>query len=122
MSISADIDARLRALERIIALASPSVRRTGADPADEWLASLPIERVAKITDELQERTGRDVDAVDAVAMRLLLKDYTIAVAQLRAIVHATEQRLSAAAPVLREGPRLLARLAEEEREDPPAIS
>ena len=114
MSDSADIDARLRALERIIASASPSLRRADADPADMWLASLPIERVAKITDELQERTGRDVDAVDAVAMRLLLKDYTIAVAQLRAIVHATEQRLSLAAPVLREGPRLLARLAEGE--------
>jgi hypothetical protein len=122
MPVSADIEARLRALERIIASASPSLRRADADPADLWLASLPIDRVAKIAEELTGRTDHEVDLVDALAMRLLLKDYTIAVAQLRAILHTTEQRLSSAAPVLREGPRLLARLADEDREERPPIT
>ena len=119
MPVSADIDVRLRALERIIATASPTLKRADADPADLLLASLPIERVARIAEELKIRTGRDVDQVDAVAMRLLLKDYTLAVAQLRALLHTTEQRLSSAAPVLRDGPRLLARLAEEPRDERP---
>jgi len=81
-----------------------------------WLAEFPAERLAGVTEELRRRTGAEVDEIDALAMRLLLNDYTAAVARLRAVIRATEQRLSAAAPEIKGAMRVLGRIAEEHHE------
>ena len=73
-----------------------------AGPADAHLAGVPLERIRRITSELQQRTGADIDDIDEVTMSLLLNDYRTAVAHLRAVARLAEQGVTAAAASIQE--------------------
>jgi hypothetical protein len=96
MSTADDSPRRLQRLAQILAesntAGSTSVRDT--DPADVHLGSVPLERIRRLTAVLTDGAGTDVDDIDALAMRLLLNDYTTAVAHLRAVARLTEQRMA----------------------------
>lgn len=77
-----------------------------ADPAEVLLAGVMTERVRKTTAELDHNAP--VDAAEALAMRLLLSDYSAAVAQLRGVARLSERRLTDVA----EGVRLSKREVE----------
>jgi hypothetical protein len=99
VSVARDDSQRLRRLEEILAATAPTVPAAGtqaADPATRQLATLPVERIRLVTNELQSRDGGG-DEIDRLAIRLLLNDYTAAVAQLRAVVRDAGQRIDAAA-------------------------
>src|SRR5262245_6282502 len=86
MNAAPDPSWRLQRIAQIIAeskaLASTSARDT--DPADVHICSAPLERIKRLTAELTQEVSTDVDDIDRVAMQLLLNDYAVAVAHLRA--------------------------------------
>ncbi len=96
MSAAPDSSWRLQRLAQILAeskpLPSTSARET--DPADVHIASVSFERISRLTAELLETTATGTDDIDRLAMRLLLNDYTAAVAHLRAAMRLAEQRMS----------------------------
>jgi hypothetical protein len=73
-----------------------------AGPADAHLAGVPLERIRRITSELQQRAGADIDDIDEVTMSLLLNDYRTSVAHLRAVARLAEQGVTAAAASIQE--------------------
>lgn len=92
---------RLRQLEQILLTSKmPSVAAADErDPATRHLESASLERIRQMSALIERSDGLDED-VDAVAMRLLLNDYTTAVAHLRAVTREASKRLdSAAEPV-----------------------
>ena len=95
MSAAPDSSWRLQRLAQILAeskpLPSTSARET--DPADVHLGSVSLERISRLTAELQN-AATDVDDIDRLAMRLLLNDDTAAVAHLRAAMRLAEQRMA----------------------------
>jgi hypothetical protein len=109
----------LQRLEQILAESNATLTATRdgtADPADVHLASVPLERIRRTTSELQLGSGIDIDDVDAVTMRLLLNDYTTAVAHLRAVARLTEQHITAATAPIQET-RLLVQRQQKLEED-----
>ena len=66
------------------------------------MRSVPMDRIAHITMELQQRGNAAVDAVDALAMRLLLNDYTVATTHLRSVARIAGQRIASASSHLRD--------------------
>jgi len=96
MSAAPDSSWRLQRLAQILAeskpLPSTSARET--DPADVHIASVSLERIGRLTAELLATTATDIDDIDRLAMRLLLNDYTAAVAHLRAAMRLAEQRMA----------------------------
>jgi paraquat-inducible protein B len=96
MSAAPDSSWRLQRLAQILAeskpLPSTSARET--DPADVHLGSVSLERISRLTAELSQKTASDIDDIDRLAMRLLLNDYTAAVAHLRAAMRLAEQRMA----------------------------
>jgi len=102
---------------------SPSISTDKAsespDAADVHLASVPLDRIGQITAELQDRAGTETDEIDALAMRLLLNDYVIAVAHLRAVARLAAQRVDAAADPVDAARRLVRlRLKREQKSSP----
>ncbi len=99
-----DLSRRLQRLEARVA----SRPRGDAAPADSsdlvhWrMRSVPIDRIAHLTMELQQRSGADVDAVDALAIRLLLNDYTTSTTHLRAVTRTAGQRMVTASSRLKD--------------------
>ena len=95
MNAAPDSSWRLQRLAQILAeskaLASTSARDT--DPADVHIGSAPLERIKRLTAELTQEASTGVDDIDRVAMQLLLNDYAVAVAHLRAAMRLTEQRM-----------------------------
>jgi hypothetical protein len=90
---------RLTRLLQILTQSRPVSAQSGPespDAADVHLASVPLERIGQITRELENRAGEETDEIDALAMRLLLNDYVIAVAHLRAVARLAEQCVDAA--------------------------
>jgi hypothetical protein len=98
MSAAPDSSWRLQRLAQILAeskaLASTSARDT--DPTDVLIASVPLERISRLTAALTQQAPTGIDDIDRLAMRLLLNDYTAAVAHLRAATRLTEQRVAEA--------------------------
>ena len=77
------------------------------------LGSVMIERIRRTTSELERRRTGDIDAIDALTMRLLLVDYVAAVSHLRAVVRITERRLTGASAAIKEGGRRVERALDE---------
>lgn len=57
---------------------------------------VPLDRIRRLTAELQRASDDDIDEIDAVTMRILLSDYTLTVGHLRAAARLAEQRVIAA--------------------------
>ena len=77
-------------------------RRTAPTLVDWRMRSVPIDRIAHLTMELQQRGNAVVDAVDALAMRLLLNDYTVATTHLRSVTRIAGQRMATASSALKD--------------------
>ena len=96
---SSDSSRRLRRLEQILAdakVATVTSPDGDTDPAETHLVVVPLDRIRRITAELQRATDEDIDEIDAVAMRILLSDYLLTVGHLRAAARLAEQRVAAA--------------------------
>ena len=94
MSASREPSARLASLEQILAQSPPVTHGSAAtDPGQVHLASIPLERIAALTRELQEHQTLLPDSIDAIAIRLLLNEYKAAVAHLRAVSNGVDARL-----------------------------
>jgi hypothetical protein len=107
---SRDTSARLAHLEHILSQTTPGSRNE-ADAADVHLASVPVERIRRLTAELQHDSSRQPDEIDALVMRLLINEYATAVAHLRAVARMAASRVDGAAAPMREARRALHRHA-----------
>lgn len=108
--------ARLLGLEQILATSRSALGSPGigdGDAAELMLGSVMIERIRRTTSELERRRTGDIDAIDALTMRLLLVDYVAAVSHLRAVVRITERRLTGASAAIKEGGRRVERALDE---------
>jgi hypothetical protein len=96
--MTAKSSARLTRLDEILAQSPPhqANRTAELDPEQLHLASVPLDRIAGLSAELRQRSVEPQDDIDAITMRLLLNDYRIAVAHLRAIANSADARLRAA--------------------------
>lgn len=110
MSAADDAAKRLLDLERILAQSrtSESVGGGDVDPVTLHMADVPTERIRRFTTELQSANG-DRDEIAAVTMRLLLNDYTTAVAHLRAVARISVARIESALEPIRECQKFLRR-------------
>ena len=110
MSTKEPIEQRLLKLGQVIAgsRTGPPASSGDVDVADVMLASVTTDRIRGTTAELER--GSNIDATTAVAMRLLLSDYSAAVASLRTVTRATEHRLDGVDESIRNGLRLVERL------------
>jgi len=96
-----DVTARLRELEQILSRASDAfatLRDEGSDGSDA--RRLPAERIRRLTLLLRSYTDGQDDAVAPVAVRMLLDEYAMAVARLRATTRTEADRLGEAAATL----------------------
>jgi hypothetical protein len=103
---------RLKRLEDILAQSRSAPTRTGSDgdgPVQLLAATVPTERIGKLTSEQHERTSEPIDDVDNLTMRILLDDYTEAVAILRAIARLAEQRIANAGVPIEQTRRFVRR-------------
>ena len=81
----------------------------GVNPVAARLASIPDERLRQLGAMLKERIDeREIDAQDALLLRLLLDEYSTAVRQLRAVTEVIDQRLNAARMTIAAGRRAIA--------------
>jgi hypothetical protein len=104
MNAAPDASWRLQRLAQILA-ESKALALTSArddDPADVHIGSAPVERIKRLTAELAQEAPADIDDIDQLAMRLLLNDYTAAVAHLRAAMRLTERRMAEATVPIQE--------------------
>jgi hypothetical protein len=111
VSTARDPTQRLIELERILAQ-SRLVTASGHEQAGSvtsHLAGVPVDRIRQLTSALQRGLDDTVDEIDAVAMRLLLNDFRIAVPHLRAIAQTAGARMDDAADLIREGQRFVRR-------------
>ena len=108
MPLPRDVTTRLAHLEDILAHTTSGTglaSHTNTDPAQVHLNSVPVERIRRLSAELEAGSASDLDAVDAVIMRLLLSEYTSAVAHLRAVAQMAASRVDHAGGPLREARR-----------------
>ena len=96
MSASQRPSPRLVRLDQILSQSPAVTPRADADPGQVMLASVPLDRIRALTQELRDRPEADADDIDALTLRLLLNDYKAAVANLRAVANAADERLHAA--------------------------
>jgi hypothetical protein len=80
--------------------------KRGSDPADAHLASVPLDRIRRMTAELQQDSGNDNNAT---TVSPLLNDYTTAVTHLRAVARLAEERIAAAAGPIRDASKVVRR-------------
>ena len=107
MSPADDAAKRLLDLERILAQSRGSEPASGdADPVTLHIADVPVERIRRFTAELQSANG-DGDEIAAVTTRLLLNDYTTAVAHLRAVARISVVRIESALEPIRQCQKFL---------------
>jgi hypothetical protein len=115
-----DSSQRLIRLEQILAESKPAAAAASdGDPVKVHLGSVPAERIRQVTAELTCRNGVDNDEIDIVAMRVLLNDYSAAVAHFRAVARKAEEQIAAAAGPIAEFRRFVWRqqkLQEESRQ------
>ena len=90
---------RLLRLEKILAadFVAGSARTGRIGPSDTAL-----ERVIRLTGQLQGRVGSEQDAVDLLNIRLLLNEYVSVVADLRAVAASADEHLEKALSSLKE--------------------
>jgi hypothetical protein len=102
MSPTAEPSQRLQRLAQILAESKLAIATSEVtDPADAHIASLPLERIRRLTLELTSRAAAAIDEIDGLAMRLLLNEYSVAVAHLREVARLAEQKIAAATiPIL----------------------
>ena len=80
------------------------------NPVEAALGMIPDQRLQHIGALLRERIAeQDVNAEDALLIRLLLDDYTTSVLHLRAAAQRLEERLDAARTTIRDGRRMAER-------------
>lgn len=99
-----DLSERLRRLEAYIAARPPHrdpPSTNSSDLADWHMRSVMLDRIARLTMELQQRGNAAIDAVDALEMRLLLEDYTTSTRHLRAVTRIAKEGIGTAASHLR---------------------
>jgi hypothetical protein len=110
VSANDHIDERLLGLGQILASSRTSTPAAGGDVdvGDVMLASVMTDRIRGTSAELQR--GTTIDAATAVAMRLLLSDYSTAVAHLRTVARATDHRLNSVAETIRKGVRAVEKI------------
>lgn len=113
-----DPSRRLGQLARILSDTRPYGEGSATDLA-ERLHHIRLTRLQGFTAQLDDHAGLSVDAVDAIAMRLILDDYASVVAQLRAAARERAAALGSLAAQLRADRRLVDdQIAQ--REKPPA--
>lgn len=95
-----DASRRLAQLARVLSDARLHGDESAPDPA-EHLHRVHLQRIPRLTVQLDDRVGRDVDGIDAVAMRLLLDEYAAVIDHLRSAVRAHAQTLEGLAATLR---------------------
>lgn len=103
-----DTTARLRELEQILSRASDAfatLRDEGSDGSGA--RRLPAERIRQLTRLLRSHTDDQDDAVTPLAVRMLLDEYALAVAHLRATTRTEADRLGEAATTLEACEKLL---------------
>jgi len=104
-----DARRRLLDLERILAQSRSTGAKAGdADPVTLHLADVPVERIRRFTAELQSADGNR-DEITAVTMRLLLNDYSTAVAHLRAVARIAIDKIESAVEPIRDCQKFLRR-------------
>jgi hypothetical protein len=115
VSANEHLDERLRRIEQILANVPTGSRAAhpDLDVADVMLASVMTDRIRDTIAELDR--GGMVNAVDGVAMRLLLADYAAGVACLRTVARRTEQRLEDLVDAIRGGIRVVDRAQNRDR-------
>lgn len=101
-----DTSRRLTRLAQILSDARPYGEASVSDSA-EYLCRVRLQRMQHLTAHLDDRAGRDVDDVDAVAMRLLLDQYAGAVVHLRATAGESARMLADLAATVRTDRRLV---------------
>ena len=110
-----DPSVRLRQIEEILAQVRPASHVDGRETnlAALNLSRVPVERIRQMTGVLEQRLNHEIDAVDAVALRMLVNDFAAAVAQLRAVTRLTGEQLTEIAGVVQEAQRLVPHPSEE---------
>jgi len=101
----------MRLAEMLERLPTPDPDPSGAqaNPVVARLDSISDERMRRLGAMLKERIDEpDVDAADALMLRLLLDEYAAGVRHLRAAVSTIEKRLNAARSVIAESRRVAA--------------
>lgn len=91
---------RLAQLVRILDETSPRGETSMDDPADH-LRQLRLQRIQRLTAQLGEHAGHDADDVDAVAMRLVLDDYSHVLAHVRTVAAESAKMLEGLAASVR---------------------
>jgi hypothetical protein len=102
VSAADDLSGRLRELDRILSHEGSTSFSSEGDPVSLHLGAVPSERIRELTSLLERMAATDSDEIDAVAMRLLLNDYTSAVGHLRAVARSAATRIDGAATPVRE--------------------
>jgi hypothetical protein len=116
VSASDDFSARLLELDRILSRERATSFSGEGDPVSLHLGAVPTERIRALTSVLEPTVDRDNDEIDAIAMRLLLNDYSSAVGHLRAVARSAATRIDDAAVPVREAQLFMKReLRREER-------
>ena len=101
-----DASRRLAQLARILSDARPFGALSTTDVA-EHLHQVRLKRIEGFTAQLTDGDGRGIDAVDALAMRLVLDEYSSVVAHLRAAARERAAALGSLAAQLRSDRRLV---------------
>lgn len=103
-----DTTARLRELEQILTRASDALATLRDEGAESSSARrLPAERIRRLTLLLGSYGDEQNDAVAQLTARLLLDEYAMAVAQLRATTRTEADRLGEAATTIEACQKLL---------------
>jgi hypothetical protein len=71
-----------------------------------------MERIRQMTGLLEQRLNHEIDAVDAVALRVLVNEFAAAVGQLRAVTRLTGEQLADIADAIKEAQRFVQRASE----------
>jgi hypothetical protein len=102
MTAAPDPSQRLIAVERMLAQVKNSSLPDSDDLVPLLLAAVPIERLSPLTSALKQTHDAPLDEIDAITARLLLNDYSLAVAHLRAVTRVVAKRVDAAAGPVNE--------------------
>lgn len=124
--MSADfLSQRVRLLDTVLAGSRDTLAaavRSGLDPVELHLRSVPFERITQLTSILKDAESRAADEVDAIATQLLLTDYAAAVAHLRAVVRITAASLEAVPVSLKPARRFATRQAKRQAQRRSSVS
>ena len=115
-----DLSRRLQRLQAYVAAKLPQADPTptnSSDLADWHMRSVMLDRIAHLTMELQRRGDAAIDTVDALEMRLLLNDYTVSTAHLRAVTRIAKQGMATASSHLKGVRTIIERELQREEED-----